>query len=69
MYENFYINLNNDLSNLGYSPNEIKLVHYEVSRTLNTLSFNYKNMILSVDKSTELFNHTWQYNDKVQYIK
>jgi hypothetical protein len=58
MYENFYVNLNNDLSNLGYSPKEIKLIHYEVGRTLNTLSFGYKDMILSVDKSTELFNYT-----------
>jgi hypothetical protein len=26
-------------------------------------------MILSVDKSTELFNYTWKYNDKIQHIK
>ena len=69
MYENFYINLNKDLNILGYSPEEIKLIHYEVSKTLNILSFDYKGRVLSEDESTKLFNLYWEYNDKVKFLK
>jgi len=69
MYENFYTDLNNNLITLGYSPEETKLIHYEVSRVLNTLSFTHKGMVLSEDQSVELFSHAWKCNDKVRYLK
>lgn len=55
MYENFYCSLNNDLVTLGYSSEEIKLIHYEVGRTIGTLSFEHKGKTYSEDKAVELF--------------
>jgi len=62
MYRNFYNSFNKDLINLGYSPEDTKIIHYEVGKILSTLAFD-------IETSVKLFTHAWEYNNQVKYIK
>ena len=69
MYENFYNSLNKDLTDLGYSPETIKLIHYEVGKILSNLSFHNKNKLYNTEISVELFNDAWELNKQIKHLK
>jgi hypothetical protein len=69
IYVNFYNNFNRDLINLGYSPEDTKLIHYEVGKILSTLAFENKGNIYNIETSIKLFTHAWEYNNQVKCIR
>jgi len=69
MYVNFHNSFDNDLSNLEYSPEYIKLIHYEVGRILSAVSYEHKGNIYDIETSTKLFTHIWEQDNRLKYIK
>lgn len=68
-YRNFYNSFNKDLINLGYSPEDIKLIHYEVGKILSTLAFENKGNIYDIEASVKLFTYVWDHSNQTKYLK
>ena len=69
MYVNFHNSFDNDLRSLGYSPEYIKLIHYEVGRILSDISYKNKGNIYDIETSIKLFTHVWDQDNRLKYIK
>ena len=62
-YRNFYNSFNKDLINLGYSPKDTKLIHYEVEKILRTLAFENKGNIYNIETLVKLFTYIWDHSN------
>ena len=65
-YRNFYNSFNKDLINLGYSPKDTKLIHYEVEKILSTLAFENKGNIYNIEMLVKLFTYIWDHSNQTK---